>query len=139
MNFILYSGLNCKAMGLTLMGDNSAAKTTLEDVRTFCRSRGMWLQLALTDWLEGTQLANDQQPAGALHIFQKIVEESRQHNNPWQELNALTLVVKMKQILAEPVQTERDRIIQILEQLNRNSGTRELRPVFERFEKQILA
>ena len=59
MNFVFYPGLNCRAMGLTLMGDNNAAKAIMEVVRAFCSSRGMWLQLAFTDWLEGIQLANE--------------------------------------------------------------------------------
>ncbi len=139
MNFILYPGLNCHAMGLTLSGDNKSAQPEMEAVRTFCNSRGMWMQLALTDWLEGIQLVNEQQPANALHIFQKIAEESRQHSNPWQEMNALTEMVKVKQILAEPADAEHERMIEILELLDHHATKREVRPLFEEFEKQMLS
>jgi predicted ATPase/DNA-binding SARP family transcriptional activator len=139
MNFILYPGHNCHAMGLTLSGDGKAAQPEMETVRTFCRSRGMWMQLAITDWLEGVQLVNDQQPARALHIFRKIAEESRQHSNPWQEMNALGEMIKVRQMLDEPPLAERERMIEILEFLDRHAVKREVRPLFEKFEKQMFS
>ncbi len=139
MKFILYPGLNCRAMGFTLMKDTKAARMDLEEVRTFCSLRGLWTQLTLADWMEGMQLVNDQRFESALHIFRKSAEESRQHKNPWHELNALMVMVKVKQALAESEHAERERILEILDQLDRHSSTRDLRPMFEHFKRQILA